>query len=128
MSQNPPAETDPVTSLPPVMLTVALVLLLCESPALNRTFADVVFGNVNCPIPVRVVVAISVPTVWPPVPSCTEYDPGVALSAEWLNESVVLTGFDPMAPTVGRIGRSSSMGQPAPDRWLTLRPIVDPEP
>src|SRR5258708_27408987 len=105
------------------MLTGALVLLVCESPALNRTFADVGFGNVNCPIPARVVVAISVPTVWPFVPSCTEYDPGVALSAEWLNESVVLTGFDPMAPTVGRIGRASSVGRPAPGRVVGLRPI-----
>jgi hypothetical protein len=76
------------------------------------------------PSPVLVVAATCTPIDEVPVPRTVEYEPGDALSFAWLNGSVVAVGSVPISPTVGRIGRSPAMLQPAPETWVTLSPIV----
>jgi hypothetical protein len=57
--------------------------------------------------------------------SVTEYEPGAACSSLCENVSAASTGSEPIAPTVGRMGKSPSAAHPGPDRWVRLKPSIE---
>jgi hypothetical protein len=105
----------------------AFSLPLSEFDVRNSRFAAEPAGNVNSPIPARVVTARSVRA---PESRVTVYRPGVAVSLEcenvptYLASLVSAVGEESTVPTYGRIGTSPAApgAQPAPLTWVRLKP------
>ena len=70
--------------------------------------------------PVRTPVASATPMP----PAVTEYRPGAADSSACVNSRLAEPGSAGSAPVSGRNGKSPPVGQPTPDRWVRLNPVI----
>src|SRR5205085_1814094 len=60
----------------------------------------------------------------PMPPAVTEYRPGAADSSACVNGRLAAPGSAGSAPVSGRNGKSPPVGQPTPDRWVRLNPVM----